>query len=67
MLDISELIKYANDAKNDKYANDANHTNESRNANYAKCVKITQNTQLMLKLSEFKKHAKIKQIDKTRK
>ena len=50
-----------------KYANDAKHTNEARNANYAKCVKITQNTQLMIKLSELKKHAKIKQIDKTRK
>ena len=50
-----------------KYANDTKHTNEARNANYAKCVKITQNTQLMLKLSELKKHAKIKQIDKTRK
>ena len=44
-----------------KCANDAKLTNE------AKCVKITQNTQLMLKLSELEKHAKIKQIDKTRK
>ena len=37
MLDISELIKYANDAKKMiKYANDAKHTNEARDANYAK-------------------------------
>ena len=37
MVDISELIKHANDAKKMiKYANDAKHTNESRNANYAK-------------------------------